>query len=134
MKRIQFGWTIPAGLPRGMLRENYMSVVKEGLELVQEHFDSLWIVDHLQSEDDPLLEGWTALTYIAALEPHLKFGHAVLCQSFRNPALLAKMTTTLQYLSGGRFILGTCRNPTVKQHGAPGGAANRSWLCRPFGA
>ena len=36
----------------------------------------------------------------------MQFGHAVLCQSFRNPALLAKMAATLQFLSGGRFILG----------------------------
>ncbi|HET7087520.1 MAG TPA: LLM class flavin-dependent oxidoreductase, partial [Anaerolineae bacterium] len=46
------------------------------------------------------------LAYMAALHPQLKFGHTVLCQSFRNPALLAKMGATLQFLSGGRFILG----------------------------
>lgn len=53
-----------------------------------------------------MLEGFTALTYLSALHPTLKFGSAVFCQSFRNPALLAKMTATLQFLSGGRFILG----------------------------
>jgi alkanesulfonate monooxygenase SsuD/methylene tetrahydromethanopterin reductase-like flavin-dependent oxidoreductase (luciferase family) len=36
----------------------------------------------------------------------MQFGHAVLCQSFRNPALVAKMGATLQFMSGGRFILG----------------------------
>ncbi|HEW94029.1 MAG TPA: LLM class flavin-dependent oxidoreductase, partial [Thermoprotei archaeon] len=34
------------------------------------------------------------------------FGHIVLCNSYRNPALLAKMTATLQVLSNGRYILG----------------------------
>jgi len=52
------------------------------------------------------LEGWTALTYLCALHPEVQWGHAVLCQSFRNPALVAKMGATLQFLSGGRFILG----------------------------
>jgi alkanesulfonate monooxygenase SsuD/methylene tetrahydromethanopterin reductase-like flavin-dependent oxidoreductase (luciferase family) len=53
-----------------------------------------------------MLEGWTALTYFAALQPQLQIGHIVLSQSFRNPALLAKMAATMQYLSGGRFMLG----------------------------
>src|SRR5205823_2386696 len=76
------------------------------LELVSGHFDSAWFVDHLQDGGEDLLEGFTALTYMAALHPRLKFGHSVLCQSFRNPALLAKMGATLQFMSGGRYILG----------------------------
>ncbi len=106
MSRIQFGWTMPISsrevIPQGTL----VSDLQSGLELVGKHFDSAWVVDHLQYEDTPLMEGWTALTYMSALQPRLKFGHAVLCQSFRNPALLAKMAATLQYMSGGRFILG----------------------------
>jgi alkanesulfonate monooxygenase SsuD/methylene tetrahydromethanopterin reductase-like flavin-dependent oxidoreductase (luciferase family) len=70
------------------------------------HFDSAWVVDHLQFGDVAVLEGFTTLTYFAALHPQLKFGHAVLCQSFRSPALVAKMAATLQYLSSGRYILG----------------------------
>src|SRR5213078_2250956 len=53
-----------------------------------------------------VLEGWTALTYLSALSPELRWGHTVLCQSFRNPALLAKMGATLHYMSAGYFILG----------------------------
>jgi alkanesulfonate monooxygenase SsuD/methylene tetrahydromethanopterin reductase-like flavin-dependent oxidoreductase (luciferase family) len=106
MPRIQFGWTMPISsrevIPQGTL----VSDLQKGLALVSEHFDSAWAVDHLQYEDMPLMEGWTALTYMAALQPDLKFGHAVLSQSFRNPALLAKMAATFQYMSGGRFILG----------------------------
>jgi alkanesulfonate monooxygenase SsuD/methylene tetrahydromethanopterin reductase-like flavin-dependent oxidoreductase (luciferase family) len=60
----------------------------------------------LQFGDQDVLEGFTTLSYMAARHPQLKFGHTVLCQSFRNPALLAKMGATLQFLSGGRFILG----------------------------
>jgi alkanesulfonate monooxygenase SsuD/methylene tetrahydromethanopterin reductase-like flavin-dependent oxidoreductase (luciferase family) len=63
-------------------------------------------VARLQFDGSDMLEGWTTLTYLAALHPALRWGHAVLCQSFRNPALVAKMAATLQLLSGGRFILG----------------------------
>jgi alkanesulfonate monooxygenase SsuD/methylene tetrahydromethanopterin reductase-like flavin-dependent oxidoreductase (luciferase family) len=69
-------------------------------------FTSLWMSDHLQFGDDPVLEGWTWLTYLAARYPRFKVGHLVLGQGYRNPALLAKMGATLQVLSGGRFILG----------------------------
>jgi alkanesulfonate monooxygenase SsuD/methylene tetrahydromethanopterin reductase-like flavin-dependent oxidoreductase (luciferase family) len=43
---------------------------------------------------------------LAALHPALTFGASVVCQSYRNPALLAKMAANLQLLTGGRFVLG----------------------------
>ncbi len=60
-------------------------------------------IDHLQGD---VLEGWTALTYLSALHPELVWGHTVLCQSFRNPALVAKMGAALHFMSAGRFVLG----------------------------
>lgn len=54
----------------------------------------------------PWFEGWTSLSYLAAKYPNLKFGNLVLSAGYRNPAQLAKMAATLQYLSGGRLILG----------------------------
>jgi alkanesulfonate monooxygenase SsuD/methylene tetrahydromethanopterin reductase-like flavin-dependent oxidoreductase (luciferase family) len=65
-------------------------------------FTTLWIQDHLQKNTQVLLESWTTLSYIAAQFPRFTYGHLVDCQSFRNPALLAKMGATLQYLTGGR--------------------------------
>ena len=67
-----------------------------------------------------MLEGFTALSYMAALHPQLTFGHSVLCQSFRNPALLAKMGATLQFLSGGRFILGIGAGGNAEEYRAYG--------------
>src|SRR5947208_2473767 len=89
-----------------MRRNADMEGVQKGFELIKGLFDSFWFTDHLQADNNPLLEGWTVPTYFAALHPEFTFGHVVLCQSFRNPALLAKMATTAQFLSGGRFILG----------------------------
>jgi alkanesulfonate monooxygenase SsuD/methylene tetrahydromethanopterin reductase-like flavin-dependent oxidoreductase (luciferase family) len=106
MAQIQLGLVIPNGPYRHLSREEFTIAVEKNLEMAAGHFDSVWLTDHLQFEDNPLFEGWTALTYQAALHPQFKFGHAVLAQSFRNPALLAKMSATLQYLTNGRFILG----------------------------
>lgn len=106
MARVEFGFTMPADQLDKQRRETYLPDLHRALEIVTGHFDSAWYIDHLQFGDQDQLEGWTALSYVAALHPRLKFGHTVLCQSFRNPALLAKMAATLQFLSGGRFILG----------------------------
>ncbi len=75
------------------------------LDMVPPAFTTVWIQDHLQKGDEPLLEGWTLLTYLATEYPRFRYGHLVISQSFRNPALLAKMAATLQYLTGDRFIL-----------------------------
>lgn len=106
MTHIQFGFIMPADQLDKKLRATYVEDLNRALTLVTGHFESAWIIDHLQSDGADMLEGFTTLTYMAALHPRLKFGHTVLCQSFRNPALVAKMGATLQHLSGGRFILG----------------------------
>ena len=69
-------------------------------------FESLWISDHLMTEDRFRLECWTELTWLAARFPGPLLGTIVMANSYRHPALLAKMAASLQYLSGGRFILG----------------------------
>ena len=106
MKEIQFGWVLNGGPKAGMPSQQYNEICRKQIDLVGEQIDSLWYVDHVQFGDSPVLEGWTGLTYFGALYPQYQIGHMVLCQSFRNPALLAKMAATLQYLSQGRFILG----------------------------
>ncbi|MEM7118274.1 MAG: LLM class flavin-dependent oxidoreductase [Chloroflexota bacterium] len=67
---------------------------------------SLWMPDHFFWEDMPTYEAMTVLTYMAASFPNFMVGSSVLGQSYRNPALLAKMGNTLHTLSNGRFILG----------------------------
>jgi len=106
MTEIQFGWVLNIGPAEGMPSRQFNEISRQQVELVKEQVDSLWFVDHVQFGDSPVLEGWTALTYLAAQYPQFRVGHMVLCQSFRNPALLAKMAATLQYLSEGRFLLG----------------------------
>jgi alkanesulfonate monooxygenase SsuD/methylene tetrahydromethanopterin reductase-like flavin-dependent oxidoreductase (luciferase family) len=106
MTQIQFGFTMPADQLDKARRTTFVADLDRALALVSGHFDSAWIIDHLQFGADDVLESFTTLAYMAARHPLLKFGHTVVFQSFRNPALLAKMAATLQFLSGGRFILG----------------------------
>ncbi|MFN0145086.1 MAG: LLM class flavin-dependent oxidoreductase [Dehalococcoidia bacterium] len=106
MPSVQFGLVIPSEFtdPAGPTR--LVADADRVLKLAAGHFDSAWVVDHLQAGNIHRLEGFTTLTYLAARHPQFRFGNSVLCHAFRNPALLAKMAATLQMLSGGRFILG----------------------------
>lgn len=103
MGKVQFGLLVPEYALDRSRRQLYLEDVNRLLTYVQGHYDSAWFIDHLEGD---VLEGWTALTYLSALHPELLWGNSVLCQSFRNPALLAKMGATLHYLSGNRFVLG----------------------------
>jgi F420-dependent oxidoreductase-like protein len=73
-------------------------------------FDSLWFDDHLLSDEgdpsDPKLEGWTVAAAAAAITSRATIGHLVTANTFRPPGVLAKMSTTLDHVSGGRAVLG----------------------------
>jgi alkanesulfonate monooxygenase SsuD/methylene tetrahydromethanopterin reductase-like flavin-dependent oxidoreductase (luciferase family) len=73
--------------------------------------DSLWITDHLihrvpGEEPRGMWECWSLIAALGAITTRPEIGTLVLCSSFRNPALLAKMADTVEEISGGRLILG----------------------------
>jgi alkanesulfonate monooxygenase SsuD/methylene tetrahydromethanopterin reductase-like flavin-dependent oxidoreductase (luciferase family) len=105
---IEFGFAVPPG-DREMGRVNratFVSDLDRLMAVAGPIFDSMWVSDHLMEGDRFRLEPWTQLTWLAARVPRLRLGHNVLANSYRHPALLAKMAASLQALSGGRFILG----------------------------
>jgi alkanesulfonate monooxygenase SsuD/methylene tetrahydromethanopterin reductase-like flavin-dependent oxidoreductase (luciferase family) len=73
-------------------------------------YDTLWTWDHLYpivgSHEGPMFEGWLTLAAWAEATSHARLGLMVGANPFRNPALVAKMATTLDHISGGRAILG----------------------------
>jgi alkanesulfonate monooxygenase SsuD/methylene tetrahydromethanopterin reductase-like flavin-dependent oxidoreductase (luciferase family) len=72
--------------------------------------DSVWVFDHLlfrfDGETTGIHECWTILAGIAQATSRVQLGTIVMCTSFRNAALLAKMAATLDHMSDGRLILG----------------------------
>ena len=69
--------------------------------------DSVWVIDHLLGfpTEKGIFEAWTVLSALATATERVQLGAQVFCQSFRNPALFAKMAATLDQISGGRFRL-----------------------------
>jgi F420-dependent oxidoreductase-like protein len=75
-------------------------------------FDSVWVMDHLYQigvvgpREDPMLEAYTLLSALAARTRQVALGTMVTGVTYRNPALLAKIVTTLDVISSGRAIMG----------------------------
>jgi F420-dependent oxidoreductase-like protein len=73
-------------------------------------FESIWLFDHFHTiprpTDEITFESFTSLSALAALTSRVRLGHIVICTAFRNPALTAKMISTLDTISGGRMELG----------------------------
>jgi F420-dependent oxidoreductase-like protein len=75
-------------------------------------FDSVWVMDHFYQlpnigpRTDPMLEAYTVLAGIAARTKKIRLGSLVTGVTYRNPAFLAKVVTTLDIVSSGRAILG----------------------------
>jgi F420-dependent oxidoreductase-like protein len=73
-------------------------------------FESIWLFDHFHTvprpTDEITFESFTSLAAMAALTERVRLGHIVICTGFRNPALTAKMISTMDAISGGRMELG----------------------------
>jgi F420-dependent oxidoreductase-like protein len=73
-------------------------------------FESIWLFDHFHTvprpTDEITFESFTSLAALAALTERVRLGHIVICTAFRNPALTAKMISTMDSISGGRMELG----------------------------
>jgi alkanesulfonate monooxygenase SsuD/methylene tetrahydromethanopterin reductase-like flavin-dependent oxidoreductase (luciferase family) len=91
------------------LRMSYDTILERTLAAEAAGMDSVWLIDHMAAPATPAvdyLEAWTTATALAMQTERIRIGHLVLCDTFRHPALLAKMAATLDVLSGGRVDLG----------------------------
>ena len=101
---MKFGYYVRTVLNYPEIRDLTLRVEKLG-------FDSVHINDHLigfdpaQDKKEPYLESIQLLTALAVETNKIKLGNIVICNSFRNPAYLAKMISTLDNISNGRALM-----------------------------
>jgi F420-dependent oxidoreductase-like protein len=72
--------------------------------------DSIWVYDHVHNVPVPaheaVFECWTTIAALAASTSRIRLGQMVSCAAYRNPALVAKITSTVDVISGGRLDFG----------------------------
>jgi F420-dependent oxidoreductase-like protein len=89
-------------------------------------YDSLWVMDHffqiraLGPVDDPMLEAYTTLGFLAGQTQRVKLGALVTGVTYRHPGVLIKQVTTLDVLSGGRAYFGIGAGWFEREHLALG--------------
>ena len=83
----------------------YLAMAKAAEEV---GFESVWLGDHLlyDGPERAPWEAWTLLSALAAATSTVRLGPLVACAGFHPPAVLAKMASTIDEVSGGRFVLG----------------------------
>lgn len=81
-------------------------------------FDSLWVPDHLLG----MWDAWTMLTALSVTTHRVQLGTLVSCAAFRHPAMIARIASTIDEISGGRVVLGLGAGwyePEFRAHGFP---------------
>lgn len=129
MHPIRFGLCLPifaAPGPRFFRTPNYAAldaVATLGMGQAADAlgYDSLWVADHLMlGKDEAILEGWTVLAALAGSTRSARLGMIHQGHFFRQPALVAKMVTTLDNITGGRFIYFIDSGYGTREHGCYG--------------
>ncbi len=107
------GLQLPSFTFEGVPNERMFGRIAEiALAAEASGFDSFWVMDHYHQipsvgpESDPMLEAYTVLSGVAARTSRIFLGAMVTGVTYRNPAFLAKVVTTLDIVSAGRAILG----------------------------
>ncbi|MGI8689711.1 MAG: LLM class flavin-dependent oxidoreductase [Thermomicrobiales bacterium] len=119
MAEMDFGVTIRP-TPHGGTLQEMQEANACLLAAATEHDLSCWVIDHFQFDAQPILECFAFIAWLAGQNPGLRWGTLVLGQGYRNPALTAKIAATLQFLTGGRFILGIGAGDAEAEHRAYG--------------
>lgn len=87
-------------------------------------WDGIWFADHFMPNaadtSGPINEAWTTIAALAAAVPRVRIGTLVTGNTYRHPAVLAKMAATVDNISGGRLVLGLGSGWQENEHAAYG--------------
>jgi alkanesulfonate monooxygenase SsuD/methylene tetrahydromethanopterin reductase-like flavin-dependent oxidoreductase (luciferase family) len=111
---VKVGLTLPQGCDREFLGLDPEAAWRSTVDIAQyaeeSGFESLWLYDHFQVDPPPepaiVFEPGVELASLAMVTDRARLGHLVLAAAYRNPALTAKMISTIDVISGGRAVLG----------------------------
>ncbi len=112
---LKFGVFVPQGWRLDLIDipdsvEKYEAMTSVATEAEKLGFDSIWVYDHFHTVPTPELESnfecWMTTAALARDTSSIRIGQMVTCNGYRNPALLAKMASTVDVLSGGRLDFG----------------------------
>lgn len=114
-KRIQFGLFVPQGWRLDLVRipdavDQYEAMTRVAQTADRFDYDAVWLYDHFHTtpmtELETTFECWTTTAALARDTKRVRVGQMVTCAGYRNPALLAKMASTVDVMSHGRLYFG----------------------------
>jgi alkanesulfonate monooxygenase SsuD/methylene tetrahydromethanopterin reductase-like flavin-dependent oxidoreductase (luciferase family) len=114
---------LPIGVCIRSIRAEPRWWLESARRLDEAGYAGVWSWDHFMGRGDltvPVVEGWTILSMAAAATERVTVGPFVMNVMNRHPAVVARMTSTLQVASGGRLVLGIGIGGAPKEHGAYG--------------
>ncbi|HEY2813281.1 MAG TPA: LLM class flavin-dependent oxidoreductase, partial [Acidimicrobiales bacterium] len=112
MTHITFGAFIPQGWKMELssisgAEAKWAKAVEVAVMAEELGYDSIWVYDHFHNVPVPaheaMFECWTVMAAISQRTSRVRLGQMVGCAPYRNPALLAKITSTVDVISGGRL-------------------------------
>ncbi|MFZ9518234.1 MAG: LLM class flavin-dependent oxidoreductase, partial [Ilumatobacteraceae bacterium] len=110
MTKIQFGVFMPEGWKMDLQgipddQAKWAKAVEIAVRAEQLGYDSIWVYDHFHNVPKPaheaVFECWTTIAAISQRTSRIRLGQMVGCNLYREPALLAKITSTVDVISGG---------------------------------
>ncbi len=112
---MKFGTFVPQGWRMDLVElddpvEQYEAMTRVGKAAEEAGYDSIWVYDHFHTVPTPEIEtcfeAWTTMAGLARDTSLIRLGQMVTCNGYRNPALLAKLASTVDVQSHGRVICG----------------------------
>ena len=111
---MRFGTFAPQGwkgdLDRVPVREQWGRITTAATQIEDAGYDSLWVYDHFHThpvvKQEATYDAWTLMAALAATTERVRLGQMCTCALYRPPALLAKITSNIDAISGGRLDVG----------------------------